>query len=47
LGGLIVIDFIDMENSKNQREVETRLKDALHYDRARFYMVNISVFGLL
>src|SRR5690606_32095771 len=35
LGGLIVIDFIDMENPKNQREVEQRLKDALHYDRAR------------
>src|SRR5690606_23998739 len=35
LGGLIVIDFIDMENAKNQREVEQRLKDALHYDRAR------------
>ena len=35
LGGLIVIDFIDMESSKNQREVENRLKDALHHDRAR------------
>src|SRR6185503_16710328 len=35
LGGLIVIDFIDMESTKNQREVENRLKDALKYDRAR------------
>ena len=35
LGGLIVVDFIDMEESKNRREVETRLRDALRYDRAR------------
>jgi len=35
LGGLVVIDFIDMENSRNQREVENRLRDALRYDRAR------------
>ena len=35
LGGLIVIDFIDMESTKNQRDVEVRLKDALRYDRAR------------
>jgi ribonuclease E len=42
LGGLIVIDFIDMENSKNQREVENRLRDALHYDRARVQMGKIS-----
>ncbi|MGH8638512.1 MAG: Rne/Rng family ribonuclease, partial [Burkholderiales bacterium] len=35
LGGLIVIDFIDMESNRNQREVENRLRDALHYDRAR------------
>ncbi|MBS0308905.1 MAG: Rne/Rng family ribonuclease, partial [Proteobacteria bacterium] len=47
LGGLIVIDFIDMENSKNQREVENRLKDALHYDRARVQMGKISRFGLM
>ena len=47
LGGLIVIDFIDMENSKNQREVESRLKDALHYDRARVQMGKISRFGLM
>ena len=47
LGGLIVIDFIDMESSKNQREVEQRLKDALHYDRARVQMGKISRFGLM
>jgi ribonuclease E len=47
LGGLIVIDFIDMENAKNQREIETRLKDALHYDRARVQMGKISRFGLM
>ena len=47
LGGLIVIDFIDMEESKNQRQVETRLKDALHYDRARVQMGKISRFGLM
>ncbi len=38
LGGLIVMDFIDMENSKNQREVENRLRDALRSDRARVQM---------
>jgi ribonuclease E len=47
LGGLIVIDFIDMENQKNQREVEDRLRDALHYDRARVQTGKISRFGLL
>ena len=47
LGGLIVIDFIDMENAKNQREVESRLKDAPHYDRARVQMGKISRFGLM
>jgi len=47
LGGLIVIDFIDMENSKNQREVEQRVKDALHYDRARVQAGKISRFGLM
>ncbi|MBC8118079.1 MAG: ribonuclease E/G, partial [Burkholderiaceae bacterium] len=47
LGGLIVIDFIDMEDQKNQRQVETRLKDALHYDRARVQMGKISRFGLM
>ncbi len=47
LGGLIVIDFIDMESSKNQREVENRLKEALHHDRARVQTGKISRFGLL
>jgi|GEM_PF-403564 len=47
LGGLIVIDFIDMENPKNQREVEQKLKEALHFDRARVQMGRISKFGLL
>lgn len=47
LGGLIVIDFIDMEVSRNQREVEQRLKDALHLDRARVQAGKISRFGLM
>jgi ribonuclease E len=47
LGGLIVIDFIDMESSKNQREVENRLKDAMQVDRARVQMGKISRFGLM
>ena len=47
LGGLIVIDFIDMENPKNQRDVENRLKDALRHDRARVQTGKISRFGLL
>lgn len=47
LGGLIVIDFIDMESQKNQREVESRLRDALHFDRARVQTSKISRFGLL
>ncbi|MCL2076087.1 MAG: Rne/Rng family ribonuclease [Betaproteobacteria bacterium] len=47
LGGLIVIDFIDMESAKHQREVETRLKEALKYDRARIQMGKISRFGLM
>ncbi|MDR1350223.1 MAG: Rne/Rng family ribonuclease [Zoogloeaceae bacterium] len=47
LGGLIVIDFIDMESAKNQREVENRLKDALKFDRARVQMGKISRFGLM
>ncbi|MFA6015338.1 MAG: Rne/Rng family ribonuclease [Gallionellaceae bacterium] len=47
LGGLIVIDFIDMESGKNQREVENRLRDALRYDRARVQTAKISRFGLL
>ena len=47
LGGLVVIDFIDMENPRNQREVENRLRDALKFDRARVQMGKISRFGLL
>jgi ribonuclease E len=47
LGGLIVIDFIDMESTKNQKDVEQRLKDALRHDRARVQMGKISRFGLL
>jgi len=47
LGGLIVIDFIDMESPRAQREVENRLRDALHYDRARVQTGKISRFGLL
>ena len=47
LGGLIVIDFIDMEDSKNQRAVEQRLRNALHVDRARVQMGKISRFGLM
>ncbi|MFM8345938.1 MAG: ribonuclease E/G, partial [Betaproteobacteria bacterium] len=47
LGGLIVVDFIDMEESKNRRDVEQRLKDALRQDRARVQFSTISKFGLL
>lgn len=47
LGGLIVIDFIDMENQRNQREVENRLRDSLRFDRARVQMGKISRFGLM
>jgi ribonuclease E len=47
LGGLIVIDFIDMESGRNQREVETCLRDSLKYDRARVQMGRISRFGLM
>src|SRR5471032_2917593 len=47
LGGLIVIDFIDMESAKSQREVEQHLKDALKHDRARVQMGKISRFGLM
>src|SRR6185503_13496581 len=47
LGGLIVIDFIDMESAKNQRDVENRLRDALKYDRARVQLGKISRFGLM
>ncbi len=47
LGGLVVIDFIDMTPARNQREVENRLKEALKRDRARVQMGRISRFGLL
>jgi ribonuclease E len=47
LGGLFVIDFIDMTPSRNQREVENRLKEALKEDRARVQIGRISRFGLL
>ncbi len=47
LGGLIVIDFIDMEKASNQKEVEQRVKDSLHFDRARVQMGKISRFGLM
>ena len=47
LGGLFVIDFIDMGPSKHQRQVETRLREALKEDRARVQVGRISRFGLL
>ena len=47
LAGLIVIDFIDMEEKRNNRSVERRLKDALRHDRARIQVGRISHFGLL
>ena len=47
LGGLIVIDFIDMNVARNQREVESRLREALKMDRARVQVGRISRFGLL
>ena len=47
IGGLIVVDFIDMLNSKNQRAVENRLRDAVKPDRARVQIGRISRFGLL
>lgn len=47
IGGLIVIDFIDMTISKNQRDVENRLRNALRHDRARIQIGRISRFGLL
>ncbi|TJY61149.1 Rne/Rng family ribonuclease [Sinimarinibacterium sp. CAU 1509] len=46
-GGLIVIDFIDMNSTKNQREVEKRLENAVEMDRARIQIGRISRFGLL
>ncbi|MCK5524392.1 MAG: Rne/Rng family ribonuclease [Thiomargarita sp.] len=47
LGGLVVIDFIDMLSHKNQREVESRIKEAVKIDRARIQVGRISRFGLL
>jgi ribonuclease E len=47
LGGLVVIDFIDMTSNKHQREVENRLSQALKHDRARVQLGRISKFGLM
>ena len=47
LGGLIIIDFIDMESARNQREVENRLRESLRFDRARVQTGKISRFGLM
>ena len=47
LGGLVVIDFIDMQPARHQREVENRLREALKMDRARVQIGRISRFGLL
>src|SRR5690606_15599277 len=47
MGGLIVIDFIDMMSNRNQRAVEERLREALKMDRARVQLGRISRFGLL
>ncbi|MFZ5722777.1 MAG: Rne/Rng family ribonuclease [Pseudomonadota bacterium] len=47
IGGLIVIDFIDMSSVKNQREVENRVRDATESDRARIQLGRISRFGLM
>jgi len=47
MGGLVVIDFIDMASNRNQREVENKLKAALEIDRARVQLGKISRFGLL
>jgi ribonuclease E len=47
LAGLVVIDFIDMEEKRNNRSVERRLKDALRFDRARIQLGRISHFGLM
>ena len=47
VGGLIVIDFIDMSSTRNQRAVETRLREALEVDRARIQVGRISRFGLM
>jgi ribonuclease E len=47
LGGLVVVDFIDMESGKHQREVEDKLRDAMKFDRARVQLGKISRFGLM
>jgi ribonuclease E len=47
MGGLVVVDFIDMSSSRNQREVENRMRAALESDRARVQIGRISRFGLL
>ena len=47
LGGLVVVDFIDMESAKHQREVEDKLRDAMKFDRARVQLGKISRFGLM
>lgn len=47
LGGLVVIDFIDMSSVRNQREVENRMREAVRQDRARIQISRISRFGLL
>ncbi|MGO2132233.1 MAG: ribonuclease E [Halomonas sp.] len=47
IGGLVVIDFIDMSPARNQREVENRMRDALKIDRARVQIGRISRFGLM
>ena len=47
LGGLVVIDFIDMEDRRNNRKVENKLRDSLSTDRARIQVGRISSFGLL
>jgi ribonuclease E len=47
LGGLVVVDFIDMGPQRNQRDVENRLRDAVKHDRARIQIGRISRFGLL
>ncbi len=47
LGGLIVIDFIDMESTRNQRAVEDRLREAVRMDRARIQLGRLSRFGLM
>lgn len=47
VGGLIVIDFIDMHSSANKEAVESEMLQAMHFDKARYYIGNISRFGLM